>query len=234
MKKLKVIAILLASAAFAGFFSGCGGGEETADTPISIPDRFDAKYATTDWRYETEGEYLIGDWEDEFEYLFLGITGDSSTFGKLELSDEQATRGDQSLKVTVYGDGKFVPNDTENVYFRIDSDSNYKTELNLIDDYTPYACIKFDFYNAMEVNSMVEFYINQRGWFYSFEAKPGWNNITVPLDWPRILEAPGNQINDLSTVTTFGFIFQRYETFDQLQTYYIDNIRACKTMETEE
>lgn len=84
MKKLKVIAILLASAAFAGFFSGCGGGEETpADTPISIPDRFDTKYATTDWRYETEGEYLIGDWEDEFEYLFLGITGDSSTFGKL-------------------------------------------------------------------------------------------------------------------------------------------------------
>ena len=51
MKKLKVIAILLASAAFTGFFSGCGGGEETADTPISIPDRFDAKYATTDWRY---------------------------------------------------------------------------------------------------------------------------------------------------------------------------------------
>ncbi len=75
----------------------------------------------------------------------MGITGDSSTFGKLELSDEQATRGDKSLKVTVYGDGKFVTNDTETYISRIDSNSNYKTELNLIDDYTPYACIKFDF-----------------------------------------------------------------------------------------
>lgn len=224
MKKFRMAAILFVCAlCFA--LAACGGGENDAD--MEIPSRFPEKYLDTAWRTQTAGEYLMADFENDFEYLFLGITGDSSTFGTLKMSDERATRGTQSLKVTVYGDGKFNPADTEDVWFRFDTSCELGTAVDMINDYTPYACIKFDFYNAMDESSMVRFFMQEKTYFHSFRAEPGWNSVTVPLDEGGVVRRADGGLNDLTQIMMFGFLFEKYEQFGHLQTYFIDNIRAC-------
>lgn len=229
MKKLKRITILLLLVSCLFSLSACGGANktETETESMEIPSRFPAQYADTAWRTATDGEYMIADYEDDFEYVFLGITGDSSTFGSLKISDEQATKGSKSLKVTVYGDGKFMPADTENVYFRIDTSSGLSAKQDMRNDYTQYSCFKFDMYNAMDVDSMVGFYVNDKTWHYSFKLQPGWNSVTVPRNAPTLNQRSNGDRNDFTTVARFGFIFQKYDIFQDLQTYYIDNLRAC-------
>ena len=235
MKKMRWTAILL-TLVLGLALTACGGATES-DDDMTIPNRFPDKYYNTAWRTETEGEYLLGDYESEFEYLFLGFDWQGSEFGTLRISDEQATRGSHSLKITVYGDGKFNPADSELVYFRIDTsceygyaaDSQYEfgSAVEMINDFTPYSCIRFDFYNAMEESANIRFYMQDLSFFHSFSAEPGWNSVTVPLDGGVARRQSDGTLNDMTQITKFGFVFEKYEEYGHLQTYYLDNLRAC-------
>ena len=224
MKKKWAIICALILACLA--LNGCAEPE----TETQSPEQPEFVYREEGWRTKVPGEYLIGDYESDLECA--NIVLQSTRFGKLSLSETNASLNDRSLKIEVYGTGNLYMDTLEIPAFKIGTtadtaDAERNKHINLETDYSEYDAVKFDLFSEMDCDTYIQFCVNDIRFNVNIRIEPGLNRIEIPLDSGLSADIYGNQ-NDLSLVYWFMFRFQRYEVYNQVQTYYLDNLRFVK------
>lgn len=216
MKKICFLGALLC---VMGCFVGCDTNKEEGKMTSYNETHIPEKYVTNEWRIIDEDEYMLADYEDEYECNNLKFG--SSYFGKVSVSDEQKTNGSYSLKTEVYGYGIKLPANRELPELRILlKDVTGLKENPLLDigaNLMDYSYVSFDIYNAMDETYYAYFSINQ-GKKMTLELKQGWNSFEINFENPAL--------SDFEEIETVSLYFQRWEIAKEKQVYYIDNVRV--------
>ena len=186
----------------------------------------DTKYKTSDWRTATDGEYLIGDFEDIFECGNMSFS--STVFGKLSIDNTLYKSGSSSLKIEVDGSGKLYADNLEFPSMRfLTVDASGKTEYSLamLTNYSAYNTICFDMYNAQE-EGFVFFFVNSESYAKPIKLQSGWNSVEISLTDNYIVSALADE--DYDGVQSFGFSFDKYQKNSIKQIYYLDNFKVVQ------
>ena len=208
-------------------------GISPTKNPLQYGGTPDSRYETTAWRTETEGEYLLGGYDHEFEMRGLRYVHPATSFGKVEIDRETFTKGTGSLKMTVEGSGMLYSDNQELPIITmstVDSTTvgaSYRYDM--LTDYTEYDKVSFDLYSEQN-NACVFFYVNvdvnNKSHYYIVEASKGWNTVEIPLSYEKFFEGDGT--STFADVWNFGFGFTKYQNVGAIQTYRIDNFRMIK------
>lgn len=159
---------------------------------------------------------LLGDFEN---YNQIAQPKYSNHFGKISVNanSDYLTHGKGSLRLEIVGRGETLKHldPIMNVY----TSSYYFQKQNYSDvDY-----LEVDFYNAMNYIVPVRFsdtdaYFSKFSTIMKYDLNPGLNHLKISLE---TLKA-----NDGDSFSSFSFIFQRGENFDENRIVYMDNFRA--------
>ena len=226
MKRKTAIVLMLILACFACLaMNGCA--EKQTEPAVQQPEFV---YREDGWRTKVPGEYLIGDYESDLECA--NIIMQSTRFGKLSLSEANATLNEKSLKIEVYGTGNLYMDTLEIPGIKIGTtadtaDADRNKHINLETDYSDYDAVKFDMYSEMDCDTYIQFCVNDIKFNVNIRIQPGMNHIEIPTDTGLSMDIYGNK-NDLSLVYWFMFRFQRYDVYEKVQVYYLDNLRFVK------
>lgn len=195
---------------------------------------------------ETDSEtgetyYLLADFEDYFECSQIKYAcgfGKLTQIKKSENSD-MVTYGEQSLKMEVLGNeqawGQKRP------YMFVSTDRGFFNETQ---DFSNMTKFTFDIYNDQEEERIIRFWWSEgvSESYTSYEQvllnddytwQPHTRSIKLkPKQWNHIEITPEQMMGikptatlGLSSVGAFNIMFERYEVYEEIQVFYIDNMR---------
>ena len=196
---------------------------------------------------ETDSEtgetyYLLADFEDYFECSQIKYAcgfGKVSQIKKSETPDK-VIYGEQSIKMEVLGNEQAWG--AKRPFMFISTDRGFFNETQ---DFSNMTKFTFDIYNDQEEERIVRFYwtygvsesYTGYDWVYlnddmtwqpqtrSITLKPKqWNHIEITADQMLAIK-PGNGPEVLGEIGAFCLMFDRYEVYEEIQVFYLDNMR---------
>lgn len=202
-----IFALVFGGSACQGFdFGGDkGGSSDVVQTQDDVSNVFE------------DGWYILGDWEN-YEQTIQLIQG--ANFGKIIQSNEYVTRGEQSLRLEVFGYSYFWGYSDPGL--RVNTDDDYFQKQ----DFSDCDAFAFDMYSVMDYDLTIKFSVTPvsgTAVTKKLTVKPGWNHFVLTrADY-------GNRWQD--QIKAFGFGFDKGINHEETQTVYIDNFRARKIVE---